>query len=66
VLTRVNGLYPAIPPTYIDDEGREQKVNICPDHAAMNLRTPFSTSFIVRDNKKPTVPIKGFEFDNWP
>lgn len=66
VLTRVNGLYPAMPSTYIDENGKEKDTNICPDHAAMNLKTPFSTSFIVRYNTKPERPIKGFEFDNWP
>lgn len=53
-LTRATGLYDA-----------PKGVNLCPDHAVMNLRTPYRTSFIVRDNDRPHLPVPGFTYDNW-
>jgi hypothetical protein len=58
VLTRATGLYPAF-----DDNGKP--INLCPDHAVMNLRTPFRTSFIVRANNRPDEQIPGFSYANW-
>lgn len=54
-LTRVNGLYE---PTGFTS-------NICPDHAVVNLKTPYSTSFIVRANTLPNELVPGFTYDNW-
>lgn len=53
-LTRATGLYAA-----------PKGTNLCPDHAVLNLRTPHRTSFIVRDNTRPTESIPGFTYDNW-
>lgn len=59
-LTRATDLIPGI----VDSRGK--KVNLCPDHAVTNLRTPTSTSFIVRANSRPNDEVPGFEYANWP
>ena len=58
-LTRATGLYESR-----DENGK--RINLCPEHAVMNLRTPYRTSFIARANNKPAETITGFEYDNWP
>jgi hypothetical protein len=58
VLNRATDLYPAS----LRDG---QKVNLCPDHAVVNVRTPHRTSFILRDNAKPEYAYNGFEYENW-
>jgi hypothetical protein len=57
-LTRATELYD-VPPV----DGKP--VNLCPDHAVVNLRTPFKTSFIVRANNRPNDLVPGFEYANW-
>jgi len=59
ILNRASGLYDVEP----SPDGKE--VNLCPDHGVYNLRTPTSTSFIVRANSRPDEELAGFEYDNW-
>lgn len=59
IINRAQGFYDAP----VDENGKS--VNICPDHGVYNLRTPTSTSFIVRANNDPSYQVKGFEYDNW-
>ena len=35
------------------------------EHAVLNLRTPFRTSFIVRANSRPDEALVGFNYANW-
>lgn len=58
MLTRATNLYPAV-------NAMVRDINLCPDHAVINLRTPHRTSFIVRANSRPAESINGFIFDNW-
>lgn len=58
MLTRATNLYPAV-----NENGNN--INLCPDHAVLNLRTPYRTSFIVRANSRPNEQIQGFHFNNW-
>ncbi len=56
-LTRATSLYDSFTNGRLD--------NLCPEHAVVNLRTPFRTSFIVRANSRPDDVIPGFSYDNW-
>lgn len=58
MLTRATGLYPAFDETL-------SPINLCPDHAVTNLKTPYRTSFIVRANNRPNDLVPGFEYANW-
>lgn len=58
VLTRATLLYPAF-------NDKNKPINLCPDHAVLNLRTPYRTSFIVRANNRPDEQIPGFSYANW-
>ncbi len=57
-LTRATGLYPQT-----DSKGRP--VNLCPEHAVLDLKTPHRSSFIVRANTRSHESLPGFTFDNW-
>jgi hypothetical protein len=58
MLTRATDLYPEFGPT-------GKPINLCPDHAVLNLKSPYRMSFIVRANSQPDRQIPGFEYANW-
>lgn len=59
ILTRVSGLHE------LRRDERGKLINDCPDHRVVNQKTPFVTSFMVRENSIPDENPNGFTYENW-
>lgn len=42
------------------------QIDLCPDHMVGKLITPTRTTMMVRQNSRPSEPVEGFDFTNWP
>lgn len=42
------------------------QIDLCPDHMVGRLHTPTRTSMMMRQNSRPSDPVEGFDFNNWP